>query len=51
MMENIKDFFIYSNEDGTSLLDLYNEDLCLDDMYLSLDSIHRMTSQIMNYIF
>jgi len=50
MMENIKDFFIYSNEDGTSLLDLYNEDLCLDDMYLSLDSINRMTSQIINYV-
>lgn len=50
MMENIKDFFIYSNRDGTSVLDLYNEDLSVDRMYLSFDSIHRLTSQIMNYI-
>lgn len=49
-MENIKDFFIYSNRDGTQLLDLYNEDLSVDRMYLSFDSIHRLTSQIMNYV-
>lgn len=50
MMENIKDFFIYTNEELNVTLDLYNEDLSVDRMYLSLDSIHRMTSQIMNYI-
>jgi hypothetical protein len=50
MMENIKDFFIYSNEQRNTTLDLYNEDLSVDEMYLSLDSIHRMTSQIMNYV-
>ena len=50
MMENIKDFFIYSNEQRNTTLDLYNEDLSVDDMYLSLDSINRMTSQILNYV-
>lgn len=50
MMENIKDFFIYTNEERNVTLDLYNEDLSVDRMYLSFDSIHRMTSQIMNYV-
>lgn len=49
MMENIKDFFIYENEEGRRL-DVYNQNFSVDRMYSSLYSIFRMPSQIMYFI-